>query len=79
MSFPVATDTLSDQIFGRVIAQAAASASVMNSEMFRVPPVSTNAEGFYVAPHLNPGTYEVNIVATGFAPAVIQKCSADHR
>jgi hypothetical protein len=79
MSFPVATDTLSDQIFGRVIAQAAASASVMNSKMFRVPPASTNAEGRYGAPHLNPGTYEVNIVSTGFTPAVFYKCSADHR
>jgi hypothetical protein len=79
MSFPVATDTSSDQIFGRVIAQAAASASVMNSKMFRVPPVSTNVEGLYVAPHMNRGTYEVNIVATGFTPAVFCKWSADHR
>jgi hypothetical protein len=56
MSFLVATDTMSDQIFGRVIAQAAASVNVMNSKMFRVPPGSTNAEDLFVARNLIPGT-----------------------
>src|ERR1700680_1029782 len=34
--------------------------------------VQTNAEGLYVAPNLIPGTYELNISATGFTPAVFQ-------
>jgi hypothetical protein len=72
MSFPVATDTMSDQIFGRVIAQAARSVNVMNSKMFRVPPGSTNLEDLYVGPYLIPGTKEVNTGDTGFAPAVFQ-------
>jgi hypothetical protein len=34
--------------------------------------VQTNADGLYVAPNLLPGTYELNISATGFTPAVFQ-------
>ncbi len=34
--------------------------------------VQTNAEGLYVAPNLIPGTYELNISAPGFTPAVFQ-------
>ena len=34
--------------------------------------VQTNADGLYVAPNLIPGTYELNITATGFTPAVFQ-------
>ncbi len=33
---------------------------------------NTNADGVYAAPNLIPGTYQVNVAASGFATAVLQ-------
>jgi hypothetical protein len=53
-------------------AVAGASVSIKNTATGAVRDVTANEDGFYSAPNLLPGTYEVSVSAQGFA-TVIQK------
>jgi Carboxypeptidase regulatory-like domain/TonB dependent receptor len=55
---------------GALVAKAAVV--IRNTDTGAVRSVTTNGEGFYSAPNLNPGNYEVKVTAKGFS-AMLQK------
>jgi len=44
-----------------------AQVTIRNTETGSVTTVTSNSQGFYVAPNLQPGDYEIRIAASGFA------------
>src|SRR5437763_15471581 len=44
-----------------------AQVTIRNTETGSVTTVTSNSQGFYVAPNLQPGDYEIRITASGFA------------
>ena len=47
-----------------------AAITITNTDTGTTRNVTTNTEGFYSAPNLNPGNYEVKVAAKGFATSL---------
>jgi hypothetical protein len=74
---PVAAQEAGGTIVGTVTdpggsAVASAGVSIRNVATGVTRDTTTSEDGVYVAPNLIPGTYEITVILTGFATAVIQ-------
>src|SRR5258706_8281850 len=61
------TGTITDQ-FGGVVPNA--NVAILNTATGDTRTITTNADGIYSAPNLNPGTYSATVTASGFSKLV---------